>query len=163
MCLFCDNIIENISECVHCFSRQYSIQEKFELLLNRLSLIASCNDYIDDFISKCVEIYNHNSLLKPLNLKPVNYVVSNLHKIDNVAIEYLENCSGLDSGLFVPIDSIGDYNCLYSSIRLLVPNCNLSTAELRVRTIVELTLNYEFYNEKYIYSLGGLCQSLKDL
>lgn len=110
----------------------------------------------------CKEISKVKDIMTPLNLVPVNEYNEELHKIDLVAQEYLQKCNGIDVNT-VPVDSTGDFNCLYSSVRLLVPFETLSTIELRVRTLVELVLNYKFYNEKYLLRLGELSGSLKDV
>lgn len=160
-CIYCNQpIFEESCVVLACISLNKI--EKFEILLQKLSVVLEYSNLTQPLLELCKEISNLKDIMTPLNLVPLNEFNEELHKIDVVAQEYLQKCSGIDE-IFVPVDSLGDFNCLYSSVRLLVPHESLSTVELRVRTLVELVLHYNFYNEKYLLRLGELSGSLKDV
>lgn len=162
ICIFCNETIGE-NNCIVSTCIETSNEERFLILLTKLALVMEYSNYTEELLKLCKEISNLNVFMAPLNLIPLNEFSNEHHKIDVIAQEYLQKCSGIDTKIIVPIDSKGDFNCLYSYIRLLVPLVNLSTAELRVRTIVELVLHFKYYNEKYLYSLGELSGSLKDI
>lgn len=163
ICIFCNEMLYE-DYCVNVTCMHFTKKQKFLCLLKKLAVCMSeCSNIIEnELMNLCLDI-SMLDIMEPLDLVPLNEFNSIYHKIDIIAKEYLNMCVEINSDIFVPIDSIGDHNCLYSSIRLLVPSAEISTEELRVRTFVELVLNFDYYNEKYLYSLGYLYGSLKDI
>ena len=77
--------------------------------------------------------------------------------IDAVAQSYMQNKVWFNN--FVPLSSEPDRNCLYHSIKLLMPTMTASVIELRVRVMIEVVNNYEIYTARYS-NLNEICDEL---
>ncbi|CAF1424611.1 unnamed protein product [Rotaria sordida] len=77
-----------------------------------------------------------------------------------VAKKYLEKATG-DVHHLVPIEVLADGNCLYKSIVLLMDNPAVTTSELRVRTIIELVTNENYYENMYSKYVGPVNIAIK--
>lgn len=86
--------------------------------------------------------------------------------IDTVAQSYMKNQERFDN--FVPLSSEADGNCLYHSIKLLMPTMMASITELRVQAMITVVNNYETYNTIYpnlieiCDDLSEYCREVKD-
>ena len=72
----------------------------------------------------------YQQLMAPLALTPLIEFDGTRHKIDHVAQEYLTKASKVVQHL-VPIETLGDGNCLFNSIVCLLPHSCVSAVELR--------------------------------
>ncbi|CAF1120706.1 unnamed protein product [Didymodactylos carnosus] len=100
--------------------------------------------------------------MAPLSYTPTTHFDACLHKLDTVAQVYLSKCNLSNLLDLIPIESIGDGNCLYNSILTLMPSpSEIIAEELRVRAIVELAMNYNYYNIKYERIVGPLNLRIK--
>ena len=72
----------------------------------------------------------YQQLMAPLALAPLIEFDGAKHKIDHVAQKYLADASKGVQHL-VPIETLGDENCLFNSIVCLLPNSCVSAVELR--------------------------------
>ena len=68
--------------------------------------------------------------MAPLALSPLIEFDGNKHKIDHVAQQYLTKASKAVQH-FVPIETLGDGNCLFNSLVCLLANSCVSAVELR--------------------------------
>ncbi|CAF3819577.1 unnamed protein product [Rotaria sordida] len=96
----------------------------------------------------------------PLQFHPTQVFDETKHVIDVEAKKYLEKATG-DIHHLVPVDVIADGNCLYHSIILLMNNPSVTTSELRVRTIIELVTNENYYQTMYSQYVGPIDIAIK--
>ncbi|CAF4172245.1 unnamed protein product [Rotaria sordida] len=94
-----------------------------------------------------------DSIMRPFQFYPTYVFDEAKHKIDVVAKEYLQKASD-DTHHLVPIDVPGDGHCLYHSIVLLMNNPLVTATELRVRTVIELITNENYYDTMYSQHAG---------
>ncbi|CAF0864572.1 unnamed protein product [Didymodactylos carnosus] len=100
--------------------------------------------------------------MAPLSYTPTTHFDACLHKLDTVAQVYLSKCNLSNLLDLIPVESTGNGNCLYNSILTLMQSPSEITAEeLRVRAIVELAMNYNYYNIKYERIVGPLNLRIK--
>ena len=66
----------------------------------------------------------------PLQFHPIQAFDETQHTLDAVAEEYLQKAAG-DMHHLIPIEVVGDGNCLYHSIVLLMNNPVVTASELR--------------------------------
>ncbi|CAF1528579.1 unnamed protein product [Didymodactylos carnosus] len=136
--------------------------QKFNKLLNLLHQSVSSAEQL---IHTSLEIMNLKHLMAPLSRASVEYFDQTYHVIDQVAQFYLSMCDQVhDLTSFVPVDSTGggSGSCLYSSILILMPSLNITTVELRVRTILELINNQNYYELHCMNTCGPLHEYLKN-
>jgi hypothetical protein len=74
--------------------------------------------------------FQYQQLMAPLTLTPLIEFDGTKHKIDHIAQQYLAKASKGVQHL-VPIETLGDGNCLFHSIVCLLPNSCVSAVELR--------------------------------
>ena len=81
----------------------------------------------------------------PFQFHPIQVFDETKHVVDMIAKEYLEKATG-DIHHLVPVDVIGDGNCLYHSIVLLMNNPSVTTNELRgIKIHFSLILSYNLF------------------
>ena len=68
--------------------------------------------------------------MTPLQFHPIQVFDETKHTVDVVAKEYLQKATD-DMHNLVPVDVLGDGNCLYSSIVVLMNNPLVTASELR--------------------------------
>ncbi|CAF4042047.1 unnamed protein product [Rotaria sordida] len=85
-----------------------------------------------------------DSIMIPFQFHPIQVFDEAKHIVDVVANEYLKKATG-DIHHLVPVDVLADGNCLYHSIVVLMNNPLVTASELRVRTIMELITNENYY------------------
>lgn len=66
----------------------------------------------------------------PLQFHPIQFFDQTKHVVDMVAKEYLQKATA-DVHHLVPVDVMGDGNCLYNSIVLLMNDSSITANELR--------------------------------
>jgi hypothetical protein len=91
-----------------------------------------------------------NSILKiKFDFTPTNTFSENNHTrfVDPVAQAYMKGQKRFDD--FVPIMCESDGNCLYHSIKQLMPNMTATVTELRVRAMIEIVNNHMAYVKQY--------------
>lgn len=123
---------------------------KFEDILGCLTVASNAPDYMNEittvvksFYSIPVSIFltsehdivmltvlNYQQLMASLSLELLFEFDGMKHKIDHLAQQYLTKASKQVQHL-VPIETLGDGNCLYNSILRLLPKCCVSAVELR--------------------------------
>ncbi|CAF3848636.1 unnamed protein product [Rotaria sp. Silwood1] len=96
----------------------------------------------------------------PLQFRPTQVFDETKHVVDGVAKKYLEKATG-DVHHLVPIEVLADGNCLYNSIVLLMNHPAVTTSELRVRTIIELVTNENYYENMYSKYVGSVNIAIK--
>ncbi|CAF1457668.1 unnamed protein product [Rotaria sp. Silwood1] len=96
----------------------------------------------------------------PLQFYPTQVFNETKHIVDVVAKAYLEKATGNVHHL-VPVEVIADGNCLYNSIVLLMNDPSVTTSELRVRTIIELVKNENYYQNIYSQYVGPIDIAIK--
>ncbi|CAF1642845.1 unnamed protein product, partial [Adineta ricciae] len=159
-CLFCGAHTATNSCCSSC--REMDRCVMFDALLKLLGNATKANNYYDQIKSISHEIGTLEWLLTPLPFTPITYFDSNIHRIDQCAKEYLENgCTDIQG--MVPVEVLGDGNCLYNSIICLSGTKKLSVSELRVRTIIELVENDIFYHNHFSHVVGPLDEVVRSI
>ncbi|CAF1667127.1 unnamed protein product, partial [Adineta ricciae] len=118
---------------------------KFERLLQRLETCSKSIMYRDEINSLAQRIKQMDSIMRPLQFYPTYVFDETKHVVDVVAKEYLDKAT-VDIHHLVPVDVPGDGNCLYNSIVLLMNNPLVTASELRVRTVIELITNENYYD-----------------
>ncbi|CAF1099533.1 unnamed protein product [Didymodactylos carnosus] len=86
----------------------------------------------------------------PFVYNPRSIFNERVDEIDRTALTYLKNyCSNINyTNEIIPLYTVGDGNCLYNSIELLHTK-SISVLELRLRNIIELTVNSTIYKQQY--------------
>ncbi|CAF1172501.1 unnamed protein product [Didymodactylos carnosus] len=86
----------------------------------------------------------------PFVYNPRSIFNERVDEIDRTALTYLKNyCSNINyTNEIIPLYTAGDGNCLYNSIELLHTK-SISVLELRLRNIIELTVNSTIYKQQY--------------
>ncbi|CAF1131041.1 unnamed protein product [Adineta ricciae] len=134
--------------------------QKFGRLLRLLERCSERVAYYEEIGSAVHRIRRIESIMTPLEFRPYGVFDDRIHVVDLVAKQYLEKAA-TDVQHLIPVDVDGDGNCLYHSILLLMNNSTLTTSELRVRTIIELVTNQDFYGNAYTYVVQPIDIAIK--
>ncbi|CAF4308423.1 unnamed protein product [Rotaria sp. Silwood2] len=126
---------------------------KFARLLQRLQKCSESIMYHDEINSVVQRIKQMESTTIPFQFHPIQVFDETKHVVDVIAKEYLEKATGNTHHL-VPVDVLGDGNCLYHSIVVFMNNPLVTVSELRVPTIMELITNENYYQTMYSQYLG---------
>ncbi|CAF4239766.1 unnamed protein product [Rotaria sp. Silwood2] len=126
---------------------------KFARLLQRLERCSESIMYHDEINSVVQQIKQMESIMMPLQFHPIQVFDETKHTADTVAKEYLQKATE-DTHHLVPVNVLGDGNCLYQSIVVLMNNPLVTASELRVRTIMELITNENYYQNTYSQYVG---------
>ncbi|CAF1089809.1 unnamed protein product [Rotaria sordida] len=126
---------------------------KFTRLLQRLQKCSESIMYHDEINSVVQRIKQMESTTIPFQFHPIQVFDETKHVVDVIAKEYLQKATG-DTHHLVPVDVFGDGNCLYHSIVVFMNNPLVTVSELRVRTIMELITNENYYQTMYSQYLG---------
>jgi len=108
-------------------------------------LLTKIRDASQDFEilkTTCVDLANVVDFY-PLDDQPKLFLDEDC-EIDERAQELLDKYTEIDGSETKAVEVEGDGNCLFNAISVLYPN--LTEAELRVRTIIELCNNEQHYN-----------------
>ncbi|CAF1161335.1 unnamed protein product [Rotaria sordida] len=101
-----------------------------------------------------------DSIMIPFQFHPIQVFDETKHIVDVVANEYLKKATG-DIHHIIPVDVLADGNCLYHSIVVLMNNRLVTASELRVRTIMELITNENYYQTMYSQYVGPTDVAIK--
>ncbi|CAF4684330.1 unnamed protein product [Rotaria sp. Silwood2] len=126
---------------------------KFARLLQRLERCSESIMYHDEINSVVQQIKQMESIMMPLQFHPIQVFDETKHTADTVAKEYLQKATE-DTHHLVSVNVLGDGNCLYQSIVVLMNNPLVTASELRVRTIMELITNENYYQNTYSQYVG---------
>ncbi|CAF4778660.1 unnamed protein product [Rotaria sp. Silwood1] len=96
----------------------------------------------------------------PIQFNPNQVFDERKYLVDAVAKTYLRKATD-DVQHLIPVEVVGDGNCLYNSILLLMNNSMITTSELRVRTVIELLANGAYYTRMYSQFIGPLDIAIK--
>jgi hypothetical protein len=129
-----------------------------------------------------VQIQHALLFIEPFTYIPIKYFNPSTQNIDKIAQTYLFQCQsvvetyadiylknkfwffrGTNITRAVPIITHANGNCLYNSVLNLMPSLYISPIELRVRTILELIINYDKYSRDYTQNVGPLRERWKDI
>ncbi|CAF1536996.1 unnamed protein product [Adineta ricciae] len=99
-------------------------------------------------------------MMRPFQFYPTYVFDETKHVVDVIATKYLQKAAD-DTHHLVPVDVFGDGNCLYHSIIVLMNNPLVTACELRVRTIVELVTNENYYQNTYSKFVGSTHDAIR--
>ncbi|CAF3859271.1 unnamed protein product [Adineta steineri] len=128
---------------------------KFKRLRQLLEKCSESVMYYDEINFVVKKIQQIESLLTAFQFHPIQVFNKRKHVVDLIAKSYLDKAAD-DVHHLLPVDVPGDGNCLYYSILVLMNNSSITTDELRVRTIIELTVNENYYQTMYAQHVGPI-------
>ncbi|CAF1039182.1 unnamed protein product [Adineta steineri] len=128
---------------------------KFKRLRQLLEKCSESVMYYDEINFVVKKIQQIESLLTAFQFHPIQVFNKRKHVVDLIAKSYLDKAAD-DVQHLLPVDVPGDGNCLYYSILVLMNNSSITTDELRVRTIIELTVNENYYQTMNAQHVGPI-------
>ncbi|CAF5205313.1 unnamed protein product, partial [Rotaria magnacalcarata] len=158
-CLFCTQRSAAVC-CLRC--RTTDISTMFETLLTLLGKASMTSNYYDQIRTICQQIETLKWLLKPIQFTPITHFDPKVHRVDQKAKLYLQQAS-LDVQSMITIEVAADGNCLYNSIICLSGNTLSTPSELRVRSLIELVKNENFYHNRFAHIVGPVNEAIKNI
>lgn len=130
----------------------------FKSILNGFGVRASADFNL--LKATCKNLMNLFSKIE-FNFTPITTFNRRDHtiSIDDTALTHMKDQKRFDN--YVPIKSEPDGNCLYYSIKQLMPDMIATVTELRVRSMVEIVNNHISYEEQYP-QLVHICDEVKE-
>ncbi|CAF4426003.1 unnamed protein product, partial [Rotaria sp. Silwood2] len=144
--------------CLRC--NEMNCSQKFTRFLQLLGKASESVMYYDEIVSTVKRIQNIEPLMIPIQFNPNQVFDERKYLVDAVAKTYLRKATD-DVQYLIPVEVVGDGNCLYNSILLLMNNSMITTSELRVRTVIELVANGAYYTRMYSQFIGPLDIAIK--
>ncbi|CAF4424562.1 unnamed protein product, partial [Rotaria magnacalcarata] len=111
------------------------------------------SNYYDQIRTICQQIETLEWLLTPIQFAPITHFDPKVHRVDQKANLYLQKAS-LDVQNMIAIEVAADGNCLYNSIICLSGNKASTPSKLRVRSLIELVKNENFYHNRFAHIVG---------
>ena len=102
------------------------------------------------------KILLRNQPLTPVNKNPVRNFPSKVHQYSQSILKMCGTASR------VPLYVRGDGNCMFNSASVAIRGNETMSCELRVRTCIELNLNFEFYQTHFHYENFKLVYDLEE-
>ncbi|CAF4642776.1 unnamed protein product, partial [Rotaria socialis] len=158
-CLFCTQRSAAVC-CLRC--RTTDISTMFETLLTLLGKASMTSNYYDQIRTICQQIETLEWLLTPIQFTPITHFDPKVHRVDQKANLYLQQAS-LDVQNMIAIEVAADGNCLYNSIICLSGNTASTPSELRVRSLIELVKNENFYHNRFAHIVGPVNEAIKNI
>ncbi|CAF3269398.1 unnamed protein product [Rotaria socialis] len=134
----------------------------FETLLTLLGKASMTSNYYDQIRTICQQIEILEWLLTPIQFTPITHFDPKVHRVDQKAKLYLQQAS-LDVQNMITIEVAADGNCLYNSIICLSGNTASTPSELRVRSLIELFKNENFYHNRFAHIIGPVNEAIKNI
>ncbi|CAF5177646.1 unnamed protein product, partial [Rotaria magnacalcarata] len=134
----------------------------FETLLTLLGKASMTSNYYDQIRTICQQIETLEWLLTPIQFTPITHFDPKVHRVDQKANLYLQQAS-LDVQNMIAIEVAADGNCLYNSIICLSGNTASTPSELRVRSLIELVKNENFYHNRFAHIVGLVNETIKNI
>ncbi|CAF2144359.1 unnamed protein product [Rotaria magnacalcarata] len=134
----------------------------FETLLTLFGKASMTSNYYDQIRTICQQIETLEWLLTPIQFTPITHFDPKVHRVDQKAKLYLQQAS-LDVQNMIPIEVAADGNCLYNSIICLSGNTASTPSELRVRSLIELVKNENFYHNRFAHIVGPVNEAIKNI
>ncbi|CAF4618266.1 unnamed protein product, partial [Rotaria magnacalcarata] len=134
----------------------------FETLLTLLGKASMTSNYYDQIRTICQQIETLEWLLTPIQFAPITRFDPKVHRVDQKANLYLQQAS-LDVQSMITIEVAADGNCLYNSIICLSGNTVSTPSELRVRSLIELVKNENFYHNRFAHIVGPVNEAIKNI
>jgi hypothetical protein len=179
ICVFCNESTGD-NYCTRCI--KLSRKQKFVHFLNKLRHATTKINPHEELTATAVQIQHALLFIESFTYIPIKYFNPSTQNIDKIAQTYLFQCQsvfetyadiylknkfwffrGTNITRAVPIITHANGNCLYNSVLNLMPSLYISPIELRVRTILELIINYDKYSRDYTQSVGYLRERWKDI
>ncbi|CAF1641912.1 unnamed protein product [Rotaria magnacalcarata] len=158
-CLFCTQRSAAVC-CLRC--RTTDISTMFETLLTLLGKASMTSSYYDQIRTICQQIETLEWLLTPIQFTPITHFDPKVHRVDQKAKLYLQQAS-LDVQNMITIEVAADGNGLYNSIICLSGNTTSTPSELRVRSLIELVKNENFYHHRFAHIIGPVNEAIKNI
>ncbi|CAF4603569.1 unnamed protein product, partial [Rotaria socialis] len=134
----------------------------FETLLTLLGKASMTSNYYDQIRTICQQIEILKWLLTPIQFTPITHFDPKVHRVDQKAKLYLQQAS-LDVQSMITIEVAADGNCLYNSIIYLSGNTLSTPSELRVRSLIELVKDENFYHNRFAHIVGPVNEAIKNI
>ncbi|CAF3600903.1 unnamed protein product [Rotaria socialis] len=134
----------------------------FETLLTSLGKASMTSNYYDQIRIICQQIETLKWLLTSIQFTPITHFDPKVHRVDQKAKLYLQQAS-LDVQNMITIEVAADGNCLYNSIICLSGNTVSTPSELRVRCLIELVKNENFYHNRFAHIVGPVNEAIKNI
>ncbi|CAF4629847.1 unnamed protein product, partial [Rotaria socialis] len=134
----------------------------FETLLTSLGKASMTSNYYDQIRIICQQIETLKWLLTPIQFTPITHFDAKVHRVDQKAKLYLQQAS-LDVQSMITIEVAADGNCLYNSIIYLSGITASTPSELRVRSLIELAKNENFYHNRFAHIVGPVNEAIKNI
>lgn len=161
-CFICD--CEKTAEnCCDVLPREH----KFKVILAKLKtfLFTESNYKIDIKVSLYIECLKIEKILRLYNINTyfsINFDEAR-HSVDTISVNYLKLfCDNINNTDFIPVFTIGDGNCLYNSISRYITDSDVTVEELRVRVIVSMVKNWDYFENLFLNVVGPLIEHIKN-
>ncbi|CAF1278331.1 unnamed protein product [Didymodactylos carnosus] len=159
-------------ECTNVLCADCSAQTRYEIFttcLTKLNDATTSFPQIEEVSRRLVSVLQQFTLI----FHPSDEFDPTVHQQDSIAQQYVPYCEDMSTDpneekLFKDVNDIGytlialftngDGNCIYNAVATLASESQSFAVELRVRTIIELTLNTAYYMQEYAWYMGDLNQ-----